>query len=279
MAVTPQDDSEFESDASSDETLGDVADVAPEADAEVDPTEDTDEVEAEGSTERSRLSLDEYGDHMVTVKIDGEEVEMTLKEALSAGMRQADYTRKTQELASERERLAQVARLAEWLEKDPAGTIRELTKALGVDAAQALVEEAEELDPEEARLRRLEAIADQQEQEARSRAIVNEATTAVTAVGLGAESAADLLQFAMDNQIMDLNKAARFFKIEHASTVQAQEKAKADEDKAELLKRKRAAAAVDSGRSRAPATTVPAKGKRVSLQEAFEAAKLSLNRT
>lgn len=276
MAVTPQADSEFESDASSDESLGDVSDVAPEADDEVDPSEDTDDAEVEGSDERARLSIDEYGDHMVTVKIDGEDVEMTLKEALAAGMRQSDYTRKTQALASERERLAQVAKLAEWLEKDPVGTIRELTKALGADAAAALVEEAEELDPEEARIRRLEAIAEQQESQARSAAIVQEATAAVTAVGLPADSAADLLQFAMENQIMDLTKAARFFKAEHADTVAAQAKATADEEKAQLLKRKRAAAVVESGPSRAPATTAPPKGKKVSLAEAYEAAKLSL---
>lgn len=276
MAVTPQADSDFESDASSDEGFGDVSDVAPEADAEVDPTEDTDEAGAEGSEGAARLSLDEFGDHIVTVKIDGEDVEMTLKEALAAGMRQADYTRKTQALAGERDRLAQVAKLAEWLEKDPVGTIRELQKAIGVDAANALIEEAEELDPEESRLRRLEAIAEQQESQARSQAIVQEATAAVTAVGLPADSAADLLQFAMENQIMDLTRAARFFKAEHAETTKAQaDEAKAAEAAA-LLKRKRAAAAVESGPSRAPATTAPPKGKKVSLSEAYEAAKLSL---
>lgn len=276
MTVTAQDNAEFESDASSDEALGDVSDVAPEADAVVDPSEDTDDAGAEGSEEHARLSVDEYGDHMVTVKIDGEDVEMTLKEALSAGMRQADYTRKTQALAAERERLAQVAKLAEWLEKDPVGTIRELQKAVGVDAANALIEEAEELDPEEARLRRLEAIADQQESRARSEAIVQEATAAVTAAGLPADAAADLLQFALENQIMDLSKAARFFKAEHAETLKAQaEEAKAKEQ-ADLLKRKRAAAVVESGPSRAPATAIPGKGKKLSLTEAYEAAKLSL---
>lgn len=276
MAVTPQDNTEFESDASSDESLGDVSDVAPEGDAELDPSEDTEDAEAEGSVERTRLDTDEYGDHVVTVKVDGEEVEMTLKEALAAGMRQSDYTRKTQALAAERDRLAQVARLAEWLEKDPEGTIRELQKALGVEAANALVDEAEDLDPDEARIRRLEAIAEQQEQEARSRAIVQEATEAVVKAGLPADSASDLLQFAMDNQIMDLAKAARFFKVEHAETIKSQELERQEQDRQELLKRKRAAAAVDSGPSRAPATAIPTKGKKVSLSEAYEAAKLSL---
>lgn len=276
MTVTPQADLGADSDASSDETLGDVSDVAPEVEGEVDPSGDTDESESEGSTERSRLDVGEYGDHMVTVKVNGEDVEMTLKEALSAGMRQADYTRKTQELAVERERLTQVARLAEWLEKDPVGTIRELQKALGVDAAQALIDEAEDLDPDEARIRRLEAIAEQQESQARSQAIVQEATAAVTAVGLPADSAADLLQFAMENQIMDLTRAARFFKAEHAETLKAQaDKVKAEEAE-KLLTRKRAAAVVESGPSRAPATTAPPKGKKVSLAEAYEAAKLSL---
>lgn len=276
MTVTAQDNASFESDSVSDEGFGDVSDVAPDAEAEVDPSGDTDQAETEGSTERSRLDVGEFGDHVVTVKVNGEDVEMTLKEALAAGMRQADYTRKTQELAGERERLAQVARLAEWLEKDPEGTIRELQKALGVDAANALLDEAEDLDPDEARIRRLEAIAEQQETQARSQAIVTEATAAAIAVGLTADSAADLLQFAMENQIMDLSKAARFFKAEHAETLAAQAAEVKAKEAADLLTRKRAAAAVESGPSRAPATTAPPKGKKVSLSEAYEAAKLSL---
>ena len=41
------------------------------------------------------------------VKIDGEEHRVSLEELQNGYQRQADYTRKTQELASERERLAQ----------------------------------------------------------------------------------------------------------------------------------------------------------------------------
>ena len=42
-----------------------------------------------------------------TVKVDGQEQQVSLDELRNGYQRQADYTRKTQELASERERLAQ----------------------------------------------------------------------------------------------------------------------------------------------------------------------------
>ena len=42
-----------------------------------------------------------------TVTIDGEQMDVSQSELINGYQRQADYTRKTQELATERERLAQ----------------------------------------------------------------------------------------------------------------------------------------------------------------------------
>jgi hypothetical protein len=44
------------------------------------------------------FSWDEYADRNVKLNVAGEEVDVPLKEALAGYQRQADYTRKTQEL-------------------------------------------------------------------------------------------------------------------------------------------------------------------------------------
>ena len=58
-----------------------------------------------------------------TVKVDGSEEQVSLDELRDGYQRQADYTRKTQELASERSRLQQAEAIVQSLEADPAGTL------------------------------------------------------------------------------------------------------------------------------------------------------------
>ena len=57
-----------------------------------------------------------------TIKVDGEEQEVSLEELRDGYQRQSDYTRKTQELASERRRLQQAEAIVSSLESDPEGT-------------------------------------------------------------------------------------------------------------------------------------------------------------
>ena len=59
-----------------------------------------------------------------TVKVDGVEEQVSLDELRDGYQRQSDYTRKTQELASERDRLQQAEAIVNSLEADPAGTLR-----------------------------------------------------------------------------------------------------------------------------------------------------------
>lgn len=82
------------------------------------------------------INVDEIADRYVKVKIDGEELDVPVKEALSGYQRQADYTRKTQELAAQRESLQYAETLAQALERDPAGTIELLGRHYG--AAQSV---------------------------------------------------------------------------------------------------------------------------------------------
>ena len=57
------------------------------------------EVQADAPT----LNVDEFANHHVVVKVDGEDVRVPLSEAVAGYSRQADYTRKTQEAASVRQ--------------------------------------------------------------------------------------------------------------------------------------------------------------------------------
>ena len=51
------------------------------------------------------FTWDEYADRPVKLNIAGEEIDVPLKEALAGYQRQADYTRKTQELSEQRKQV------------------------------------------------------------------------------------------------------------------------------------------------------------------------------
>lgn len=67
---------------------------------------------------------------LYTVMVGGEKRQVTLDDALKGWMRQEDYTRKTQEVSQLRQRLAQAEQLANALERDPHGTMRQLAAVL-----------------------------------------------------------------------------------------------------------------------------------------------------
>ena len=96
------------------------------------------------------VNVDEIGDRYVKVKVDGQELDVPVKEALSGYQRQSDYTRKTQELAAQRESLQYAATLAEALQADPKGTLDLLSRHFGADmSANQVNEELELMDPME----------------------------------------------------------------------------------------------------------------------------------
>ncbi len=119
------------------------------------------------------LSVDEYQNHRVPIKIDGQESYVPLSEAISGYQRQADYTRKTQELAEQREQMQFATTLQTALERDPAATIDLLARHYGISrqAAAEMVsgydDDFEEVDPVEQRYKALdERIAAFEEQQA-----------------------------------------------------------------------------------------------------------------
>lgn len=81
------------------------------------------------------LQIDEYSDYKIPVRVDGQETFVPLAEAVQGYQRQADYTRKTQEVAQQRQELQVVAAIKQALENDPAGTIQALSEHYGVGYA------------------------------------------------------------------------------------------------------------------------------------------------
>lgn len=89
--------------------------------------------------ERALLNVDEVADHYVRVKVDGEELEVPLKEALQGYSRTADYTRKTQELAAQRQQAEYAIAVQRALQAQPEETLRLLSRQYQVplDVAQS----------------------------------------------------------------------------------------------------------------------------------------------
>lgn len=279
MPVTPQEDAEF---ADTDEVVDQPTEVSETEGESAELTND--EVEDEGAGDESPTGDDvseqdaEEDQPRYTITLPGgEEVEVTLDEMRRGYLRQSDYTRKTQEVAEARRRLNALEQLADALENDPKGTLQALQTAF---AEQADADDLEELDPVEARLRAHDAFIQRQEAEARQAQIIAEATQALQAhqlpqaqytpkagpnAGIVLKGPDALLQFAIDHRVLDLSVAAELLKVK-------QPKAAA---KRVTVEQKRAAAVIEGGRSKAPATTVPAnaKAKKMTLKEAFEAAK------
>jgi hypothetical protein len=146
--------------------------------SEAEPTGGSPEFSSEAPSQGNDtpiLSVDEYQNYQVPIKIDGQESYIPLGEAISGYQRQADYTRKTQELAQQREQMQFASALQTALERDPAATIDLLTRHYGI-SRQAATEMAneygdfgdyEEVDPIEQRYRALdERIAAFEEQQA-----------------------------------------------------------------------------------------------------------------
>ena len=175
-----------------------------------------------------------------TVKIDGREERVSLNELQNGYQRQADYTRKTQELASERERLAQGEAIVQALESDPQGAITTLAGAIGVGGGnqQTMPDqtEYEELDPEEFRLRRIESSIEEQNRALRQQNLQKEVKTLRDKYdGIDFDEKA-LYAHALKNKINNLDAA-----FTHMNWDQMQTAAK----DAEIVGEKRAAQIVD----------------------------------
>ena len=109
----------------------------------VDEADDTSELSEE---ELDFIDIEQFRDKYVTVKVDGEEVTIPLSEAVAGYQRQADYTRKTQQLAEQRAEVQWAAAIKGALDHDPQGTIELLANQFGVKVASSQPNELSEFD-------------------------------------------------------------------------------------------------------------------------------------
>ena len=128
------------------ETSVDVSD-----DSEVDDTdEDIDEQDDAGSDSDDApedvFDFDSIKDKTVSVTVNGETFEVPLAELRNGYMRQADYTRKTQQVAADADVLKWAREMQEAFRVDPAGSIRYLQEQFGLQTQNA--DPFEDVDPE-----------------------------------------------------------------------------------------------------------------------------------
>lgn len=97
----------------------------------------TDQQQEPEYTEKAYLDVDDVADRYVRVKVDGVDEEVPLREALSGYSRQADYTRKTQELAQQRQQAEYALAVQRALQAEPAETLRLLSRQYGVNFEQS----------------------------------------------------------------------------------------------------------------------------------------------
>ena len=98
---------------------------------------------AEDTTSYEYVDPSAFDGKYVKVKVDGTDIDVPFGEAIQGYQRQADYTRKTQELAAQREQLGYAQTLQQALETNPQETIDLLTRHYGVATANQMVADAQ----------------------------------------------------------------------------------------------------------------------------------------
>ncbi len=173
-------------------------------------TELTESVQADTSESSTEVVTEPAGE-TYTIKVDGEEQQVTLDELQDGYSRQADYTRKTQELASERQRLQQYEAIGKALEADPAATLEALSTAFGVEDNTKITnttdtEDRWEMDdPHDKRLAKLETQIEQQAKVQRQQDLEKEISGLKNRFGEFDEQ--ELFSHALKEQIPNLEAA------------------------------------------------------------------------
>jgi len=133
--------------------------VPEEIQPEAAPVADGQGAEAEGgaaaveASEPQYFDPTPYADQLTKVVVDGEEIEVPVAELLGGYSRTADYTRKSQQLAAQRQELQFANVIAEALAEDPQRAIEYLSQRYGLQVAPVQQEEEEFLDPLEKQVR------------------------------------------------------------------------------------------------------------------------------
>jgi|TARA_B100000586_G_scaffold210794_1_gene157912 hypothetical protein len=246
--------------------------VPDETEVELESTEVVDNPEASEQTEVDEGPVEP--EQMYTIKVDGEETQIPQSELVNGYQRQADYTRKTQELSAERERLQQAEAIVSALESNPEETLKVLARSFDIDTpAPSEVqgsEDWEEETPTDKRLTELEGKIARQESAQRQQVIENEVQRLQEKYG-DFESR-ELLNHALKNQISNLDAAYTHWRFNDVkSTADKLQKEQ------EITNQKREAAVVTAGGSTQSGTQSKSESKASSIREAFELAKKQLS--
>jgi hypothetical protein len=217
----------------------------------------------EGSSEESFEPVD------ALFEVDGSGI--TLDEARNGYLRQSDYTRKTQELAMERSRLAEAEALVAALQNDPQSTLAALQEAFGVGGD---VDPYADLDPDQARIAALEAKVEAQERVATQAAI--EAELDVLHEQFGDFDNSELFAHAIKGGFPNLKAAYADLNFGSLQAQLEQLTAKQREEEKRIAAKRQAANTVHNGSSRSGATAPAQQEQYGSLRDAYLAAKKSL---
>jgi hypothetical protein len=211
------------------------------------------------------------------VVVDGESHQISLDELKSGYQRQADYTRKTQELSRERERLAQGEAIVQALESDPEGAIGALGNAFGVSMGtqntDTSYDDVEDLDPEEARLRKLEANLEEHNRAMRQQNLQSEVIGLRDKYDNHDFNEHELFNHALKHNIGNLEAA-----YTHMTYQEKQTASNAEAANAEIVAEKRGAQVIDSTSGTASGTVEPRAVEAInSIRDAYELAKQESN--
>ncbi len=196
---------------------------------------------------------------------------ITLDEARNGYLRQSDYTRKTQELAMERSRLAEAEALVAALQNDPQSTLSALQDAFGVGVD---VDPYADLDPDQARIAALEAKVEAQERIATQAAIETELD--VLHEQFGDFDNSELFAHAIKGGFPSLKAAYADLNFNSLQSQLEQLTVKQREEEQRIAAKRQAANTVHNGSSRSGATAPAQQEQYGSLRDAYLAAKKSL---
>lgn len=161
------------------------------------------------------------------VRVDGQEVQLTLSELQNGYLRHADYTRKSQQLAVERTELEEASEIRRALYSNPGQALSVLARHFNVDLAE--VEPAEDVPPgpsmEQRRINELEAWQQQELYRQREAAVDNEVVRLRNQYGDFDEE--QLYSFAVANNVGNLETALRAMNYEKAANGRRDVKRKA----------------------------------------------------
>lgn len=200
--------------------------------------------------------------------------QITLDEARNGYLRQSDYTKKTQELAEMRQRLADAEAITEALRSDPASTLKALSDAFGVGMDIQESDPFMELDPDEQRIVILEQKIAAQEQAATQAAIEAELNSMRGQYGDFDESA--LFAHAIKGGFPNLRAAYADMNFNSLQARLAEVEAKKAEEQKRIAAKRQAAQTVHNGASRSGSVDPSGNQGFGSLREAYLAAKKSL---